>query len=140
MPLRILIAEDDATSRAFLAKMLQDCGSCDLVSDGIQAVEAVIQAYEGEGHPYDLLCLDIMMPRVDGITALRAIRAAEKKLKIPQEKALKVIILSALNEEQAQATGLDAEYNAYLEKPIDMAEFDRIIRRLCPAEKETGSL
>jgi len=119
--LRILIAEDDPVNRELLSKVLAPLGDCETASDGIETVEAVIQAHE-EDRPFDVLCLDIMMPRVDGIMALRAIRDAEKHMKVPVGKRVKVIILSALNEEQARATGLDPLYEAYMEKPLDLTK------------------
>jgi len=76
--MRILIAEDDYASRKFLYKFLSAYGECDITIDGIEAVDAFMLALD-EGKPYDLVCLDIMMPKLDGTRALKAIRDVEKQ-------------------------------------------------------------
>ncbi|MGE5604480.1 MAG: response regulator, partial [Bacteroidota bacterium] len=76
--MRILIAEDDLVSRRFLFELCSRYGLCDLTIDGIEAVDAFILAWE-ENNPYDLVCLDIMMPKMDGIKALKAIRSFERQ-------------------------------------------------------------
>lgn len=63
--MKILIAEDDLASRQFLLQVLTGYGDCDVTVDGIEAVEAFTTAHKTK-KPYDLICLDIMMPRVDG--------------------------------------------------------------------------
>ncbi|HEX7501078.1 MAG TPA: response regulator, partial [Polyangia bacterium] len=74
--MRILIVEDDMTSRILLRKMLEPFGSCDMAVNGKEAVEAFRQAQEAD-EPYALVCLDIMMPELDGQEALQAMRAQE---------------------------------------------------------------
>ena len=64
--MRILIAEDDLVSRKFLFKFLSRYGECDLVVDGLEALDAFLISIKDDRH-YDLICLDIMMPKVDGI-------------------------------------------------------------------------
>ena len=63
--LKILIAEDDLISRKFLSKFLSQYGECDIVVDGLEAIDAYMLAMR-EKKPYDLICLDIMMPKLDG--------------------------------------------------------------------------
>ena len=65
----------------------------------MEAVDAFLMALE-DGEPYDLVCLDIMMPVMDGYQALMGIRNLEKQNDIPKEKEVKVIMTTALNEEQ----------------------------------------
>ncbi|RYD05848.1 hypothetical protein N752_08110 [Desulforamulus aquiferis] len=60
--MRMLIAEDDFVSREFLFKLLSRYGECDLVVDGLEALDAYLIAVKDE-KPYDLICLDIIMPR-----------------------------------------------------------------------------
>ena len=69
-PLRVLIAEDDATNRMVVVKMLQEFNAeTRIVTDGVQAVRAASEA------DYDLILMDIRMPEMDGLAATRAIRA-----------------------------------------------------------------
>ncbi|SMP41424.1 Response regulator receiver domain-containing protein [Anoxynatronum buryatiense] len=76
--MRILIAEDDLGSRVYMQHFLKCFGECDLTADGIETVDAFLMAWE-EGEPYDLICLDIMMPKLDGLKVLKIIRDLEKK-------------------------------------------------------------
>ncbi len=72
--MKILLAEDDFASRKFMTNYLEKYGECDITVDGEEAVDAFMMALE-DGEPYDLICLDVMMPVLDGYQALKAIRA-----------------------------------------------------------------
>ena len=85
--MRILLAEDDFATRKFMAGFLSKYGECDVTVDGMEAVDAFIMALE-DGEPYDLVCLDIMMPVMDGYQALVGIRNLEKQRNIPEDKAV----------------------------------------------------
>lgn len=76
--MRVLVAEDDIVSRKFLCKFLSRYGECDQAVDGMEAIDAYIAAVKDQ-KPYDLICLDIMMPKVDGIKALKTIRTWRSK-------------------------------------------------------------
>ena len=76
--MRILLAEDDFATRKFMADFLSKYGDCDVTVDGMEAVDAFMMALEEE-KPYDLVCLDIMMPVMDGYQALLGIRNLEKE-------------------------------------------------------------
>ena len=97
--MKILVAEDDFASRKFMAKYLQKYGDCDITVDGEEAVDAFLMATEDE-EPYDLVCLDVMMPVLDGYQALKAIRDIEKERGIMGDQAVKIIMTTALNEEK----------------------------------------
>lgn len=73
--LNILVVEDDFLTRKTITGLLKRYGTCDVAIDGEEAVEAFTRALDDR--PYDLVCLDIMMPRVDGFETARRIRAAE---------------------------------------------------------------
>ena len=97
--MRILIAEDDFASRKMILKVLSVYGECDVTVDGMEAIDAFMMALEEE-NPYDLICLDVMMPIMDGYQALVGIRNLEKERNIPEEKTAKIIMTTALNEEK----------------------------------------
>ena len=63
--MKILIVEDDFASRKFMMDYMSKYGECDGTVDGSEAVEAFMMAREDD-EPYDLVCLDIMMPSMDG--------------------------------------------------------------------------
>ena len=97
--MRILIVEDDFASRKFMLKFLSKFGECDITVDGMEAVDAYLMALDADT-PYDLVCLDIMMPALDGYQALKAIRDLEKERNIPEKDMAKIIMTTALNEEK----------------------------------------
>ena len=76
--MRILIVEDDLASRKIMLKILSKYGECDVTVDGLEAVDAFMLAQK-ENKPYDLVCLDIMMPKLDGVNVLKVIRSLEDK-------------------------------------------------------------
>lgn len=75
---KILIADDVEMNRMLLETMLSELGEVDLVEDGAGAVQSVQEALVQET-PYDLICLDVAMPVMDGLEALHTIRAAEAR-------------------------------------------------------------
>lgn len=117
--MRILIAEDDFASRKVIIKFLSAYGECDVTVDGMEAVDAFMMALE-EGKPYDLICLDVMMPVMDGYQALRSIREIERERDISEEKMAKIIMTTALNEEKNVKKAFELGCTVYCAKPIDM--------------------
>lgn len=127
--MRILIAEDDFASRKFMLKFLSKFGECDLTVDGMEAVDAYLMALEAND-PYDLVCLDIMMPILDGYQALKAIRDLEEERNLPEERRAKIIMTTALNEGANVNKAFDLGCVAYAGKPIDQAKFENVLRKL----------
>lgn len=126
--IKILIAEDDLASRKFLSKFLSQYGECDSVVDGLEAIDAFMIALKEK--PYDLICLDIMMPKVHGVKVLKAIRDLEVQKGIPPEKRVKVIMTTALSETDLVKTAFDYGCEAYASKPIDTEKLTQVIKDL----------
>jgi two-component system, chemotaxis family, chemotaxis protein CheY len=116
--MKMLIAEDDFVARRIIKDVTSPYGDCDVVVDGKEAVRAFKLAWD-EDKPYDLVCLDIMMPNLDGLEALKQIRAMEKELGIRGSKEVKVIMTTALDDPK---TVFHSFYRSgatsYLVKPI----------------------
>ena len=127
--MRILIAEDDLTSRKFLSKFLSKYGECDMVVDGLEALDAFIMSINDK-KPYDLICLDIMMPKVDGVKVLKNIRDLEIQKGIAPEKRSKVIMTTALAETQLVQNAFSIGCDAYAAKPIDITRFVQVLKNL----------
>lgn len=127
---RALIIEDDPTSRLLLQEYLKGYGQVDVAANGNKAVEAVSAALEAE-KPYSLICLDIMMPELDGHEALRKIRALEDEMGVWDTYRARVVMTTAL---LSDAKNTSAAYrsvcDAYLPKPIDKARLLEILRQL----------
>ncbi|HTZ38891.1 MAG TPA: response regulator [Syntrophales bacterium] len=115
--MRVLIVEDDFIGSHLMKKFLEADCFCHLAFDGKEAIEAFKAALKEE-KPYDLLCLDIMMPEVSGIDVLRTIRKMEQERGIPPDKGVKVIMTTALNDADVIMESFDARCDGYIVKPI----------------------
>lgn len=137
--LKILIAEDDLISRKFLCKFLSKYGECDIVVDGLEAIDAYMLSMR-EKKPYDLICLDIMMPKLDGVKVLKAIRDMETQKFILPEKRVKIIMITALAEADLVETAFQYGCEAYASKPVDIDKFVEVMQKLeLIPKKESGN-
>ena len=127
--MKILIAEDDFTSRLFIKKYLSRYGECDLAINGMEAIDLTMVSLEQKS-PYTLICLDIMMPKVDGIKALKTIRELEKKYLSNGEQPAKIIMTTALNDKDTVEEAYRYGCEAYAWKPIYVEKFDEVLRKL----------
>jgi two-component system chemotaxis response regulator CheY len=113
--------EDDYTSRLLLQTILARYGECDVADGGKEAVHAFFTA-RASGHAYDLICLDIMMPIVDGHAVLRCIRDDEAERGVLTHDAVKVIMTTALDDIETVFASFHGLCDAYLVKPTDTAK------------------
>jgi two-component system, OmpR family, response regulator len=107
--MHILIVEDDATAREFLAKALREAGhTVDAAGDGVEGLHLASSG------ALDVAIIDRMLPKLDGLSLVQSLRATGRK--VP------VLILSALGEVDDRITGLRAGGDDYLTKPYHLAE------------------
>ena len=127
--MKILLAEDDFATIKFMLNFLSKYGECDVTVDGMEAVDAFMMALEDD-EPYDLVCLDIMMPVMDGYQSLVGIRNLEKERNIPEDKAVKVIMTTALNQEKNVKMAFELGCTIYSGKPINQDKFEQALKKL----------
>ena len=116
--MRTLIAEDELTSRILLQKFFSQYGDSQIAVTGKEAVTAFRAARES-GQPYDLICMDIQMPEMDGQTAVREIRALEAAEGTLSTNSVKIIMTTVLDDAKNVIESFKALCDAYLFKPID---------------------
>lgn len=119
---RVLIAEDNPLNQEVFSELLQEAGLVPVVAaDGEEALQLVA----GDEH-FDLVLMDMQMPRMDGLEATRRIRALDGR------QALPIVALTAnalpRDRERCRAAGM----NDFLSKPIDFDEFARVLARWLP--------
>ena len=127
--MKTLIVEDDFSSRLLLQTLLARRGDCHVAVNGLEAVKAVKTARVA-GEPYDLVCMDIMMPEMDGQSALKMIRAMEASDGIVSTSGAKIVMTTALGDMKNVATAYRALCDGYLVKPIDRAKLDALLETL----------
>lgn len=127
--MKILIAEDDFASRNAIKNFLKQFGECDITVDGMEAIDAFLMAQES-GEPYDLVCLDVMMPVMDGYQALKGIRDIEKEKGVSAKNSTKVIMTTALNEERNVRKAFELGCTVYCAKPIDLDKLKKALVKL----------
>jgi len=114
--MRALVAEDEFLGRKVLSVFLNTLFEVDVAVNGNEAVQAFQLAHE-EGRPYDILLMDIMMPEMDGLTALTRIRALEEKM--PGHPRVKVLMTTALDDPKTVIRSFhDVEASGYIVKPV----------------------
>lgn len=124
--MRFLIAEDDFISQRLLETILTPFGRCDLTADGVEALAAFEAAWD-KWDGYDLVCLDIMMPGMDGQEVLRRIREFEVKHGQGGLDCTKIVMISALDDFPNIKQAFNHQCEAYLVKPIDK---DKLLSKL----------
>jgi two-component system chemotaxis response regulator CheY len=116
--MRTLIVEDDFTSRILLQSFLAQYGECHIAVNGKEAI-AAFRAGQQSGNHYDLICMDIMMPEMDGKTAVREIRAIEEAGGTLSSDGVKIIMTTALDDVKNVMQSFKELCDAYVIKPID---------------------
>jgi two-component system chemotaxis response regulator CheY len=127
--MRTLIVEDDFTSRLLLQSFLSKYGECHIAVNGKEAVTAFRAAQES-GQKYDLICMDIMMPEMDGQTAVKEIRALEEAGGTLSTQGVKIIMTTALDDVKNVVESFKSLCDAYLFKPIDTGKLVAHLREL----------
>ncbi len=125
--MRILVIEDDKDVATYVAKALREQGyGADIARDGKKGIE------KAAGQDYDLIVLDMMLPRADGWEVLEAVRKSEKDTR--------VLVLTALDSTGDKVRALDKGADDYLVKPFATAELVARVRALLRRSKgETTS-
>lgn len=122
MVLRVLVVDDDALNLRIAARLLRDLGhSGALAGDGEKALQLVQQ------QPFDLMLLDINMPKLSGEDTLRALRAQERRT---GEQRLPVLMVSGHHGEETRRHFLDLGANGFLEKPLALVTLQAELAQL----------
>ena len=132
-PLKILIVEDDFICRTVLDTFLSGYGNCEIAKDGMEAIYAFTESYRSDPpQPYDLICMDIMMPIMDGLQASKTIREIERGKGVEGTTLETAIVITSAVEDPA--TIIRACYecgaNYYFVIPLDFNQMKREMQKL----------
>jgi len=125
--LRILLVEDDFTCRFLLQTFLGRYGQCYVAVNGREAVDA-FRAATNLLQPYDLICMDIMMPEMDGREAVRKIRSMEEEQGILSTFGAKIFMTTTVQQVREVFLCFKELCDAYLVKPIDLGQLQSQMR------------
>jgi protein-histidine pros-kinase len=119
------VAEDNVVNQRVVLRSLERAGyRVDVVADGEQAVAAF------ESHAYDLILMDVQMPRLDGWEAAARIRASERGARVP------IVALTAHAMAGDRERCLQAGMDDYLSKPVQLARLHEVMARWLTARAE----
>lgn len=127
--IKILVVDDDIYSRQLLKEMLLPYGNPDMAMNGDEAIKAFLMAHD-EREAYDLICLDIMMPVLNGKETLKKIRELETKKGIHGLRGVKIIMTTALDDNRNILDAFKTGCEGYLVKPIDEDNLLELLKKL----------
>ncbi len=118
--MKILIVEDSFITRQLLKNTLSPLGECDVAVNGEEAVLAFRMAFESQ-QPYNFICMDVLMPVMDGNQALKMIRAIEQASRVSVAHEVKIVMITACDDPTSciDPQYLDRRSTSFLVKPFN---------------------
>jgi two-component system chemotaxis response regulator CheY len=126
---KTLVVEDDFISRLLLQEILKGFGTVHIAVNGKEAVEAVRAALASH-QAYDLICLDVMMPVMDGQAALKEIRALEAEASASSPHRARIVMTTGVSDGESVKQALGEHCDGYLLKPVDKPRLLNDLRKL----------
>ena len=127
--MRFLVVDDELVSRKKLQRALSAMGRCDAAEGGAEALEAFERAW-ADLDPYDVVCLDLNMPGMDGLEAARRIREAESVMEIGPQAASRIVMVTIQAGAEMVTKALQAGCNDYILKPFTLGTVREKIEHL----------
>lgn len=127
--MKSLIAEDEFICRNLIQRYLNPLGEVDVAVSGSEAYSAFLGALDSKA-PYDLICLDINMPALDGVSVLKQIRAEEDRRGIRGLDGVKILMVSGCDDTKEILGAFRAGCEAYIVKPLVKGDLMKEISKL----------
>ncbi len=124
--MKALVVDDDLTTRILLREILSGYAEVDTCVDGVEGVQAYRTALDSD-EPYDLICMDVLMPRMGGIEALKLIRREEDLHPGLLPRHTKIIVTTGSDDRGTINQAFEGLCDAYVIKPIDTEEFNNVV-------------
>ena len=127
--MKILVVDDDLTCRILLQKLLSEYGDVHAVDNGHDAVDFYKLSLDKD-NPYNLICLDILMPDFDGHEVLEKIRKLEESRDLYANENVNIIMTTALGDGKNIVKAFKTQCEAYLVKPISKIKLKETLKKL----------
>lgn len=128
--MRILVMEDDFTSATVLQKIMSEYGEVIVAGDGREAVNIYFD-YASKNQRFDLICLDIMVPEIDGQEVLKIIRNHETENGMNNLKLrAKIVMITALNDIDNLMSSFREQCEGYIIKPFSREKINKTLSQL----------
>jgi two-component system chemotaxis response regulator CheY len=127
--MRSLVVEDEFVARSILQRFLSRYGASDVAVDGAEAVEAARAALD-TSTPYDVICLDVQLPKLDGHEVLTQVRALEQTHGIQLGEGSRIIMTTSLTSKDRVMGAFRGGADAYLVKPIELQALSKALQEL----------
>lgn len=116
--MKVLIIDDEKISRKVLLKQMEGVGDCTAVDNSRKGLEMVEKSLSGQT-PYDLITMDVSMPKMDGRMLLKRIREKEKELNIKKRDRIKIIMVTSRMNISTIKECIGLGCDGYLSKPVN---------------------
>lgn len=127
--MRALIIEDDESNRKILSAFLTPLGTCDTAADGEEGLTKFAESFNQQIY-YDLVCIDVMMPGIDGVTVLKRLREYEAQNESATVTRSKVLMITAVSDKEVVINSFKEGCQGYLIKPLNRDELFRQLKLL----------
>lgn len=128
--LKILLVDDSKSAQLKIHSILSEYGECDQAYNGLEALECYTKSLRTD-KPYDLIVMDVVMPKMDGFQAAKEIKALEEEESLPQEKRAKIIMLTSKAEPKHMIKAqFEIGVTTYLTKPFKEETLIEALRNL----------
>ena len=126
--MKILIVDDYEVGCFLLEKQLSDYGTLVTVNNGSKAIEVFKDALD-EGERFDLICLDYVMPEINGMKVLKTIRQIESEYQITRDEGVRIIMVSAVGYEEEVVKAYENGCDAYIIRPYQKEQLTAEIHK-----------
>ncbi|HPO16992.1 MAG TPA: response regulator [Candidatus Hydrogenedentes bacterium] len=126
--LKTLIVDDVPQNGRVLKALMAKYGDCDIALNGREAVNAFQNAWK-QGAPYQLVCMDIMLPDIDGLKVVEVLRKMEEAMKVEESQRVKIIIVSSLDDSPHRLKAYNLECAGYITKPISSKDLVECLKQ-----------
>lgn len=123
--MRFLVVDDEPTARTMLSLLLGELGDIDEAVDGDEALVHFVRALQNR-LPYDLICIDLSMPGIDGLELIEQLREFERAHGYEYRSRMVVVSASRAGEDIVSAFRNQAD--GYLTKPINIGKLEKLLR------------